>query len=475
MTRDDFLVALSQCPLIASVQASEDSPLEDPAILLKLAEASVQQGVRVLRLQGVPAIGLIRSTLRIPVIGLIKRQYPDSEVYITPTRLEVEQLLETGCEVIALDGTLRNRPGGAVFGDLVSMIHDAGRIVMADCDTVESAEEAIAAGADIVGTTLAGYTSERAAGIGPDLDLLREICEVADVPVIAEGRYQEPWHAQAALRIGAAAVVIGGAINDPVKQTKRFASAVSICSDQVGAFDIGGTWIRFGLFSSDWKLLHVERDKLPHQRKARYEWMLERVNRHHLKRIGISTGGTVDPRTNIVIEAKPIIPDHVGSDFNALADHVSALNDGLATAWGHACLPQFAGRRVATLALGTGVGCGLVGRGTILMGRNGEYPRLNDLAAMDKSFEELMGGAALTDQPSEAQRETAIKLFGAAFETVRAMWMPDHTVLCGGVGFAPWLHAEMLEKSSANLSLSPFKENAGLYGAAALALFPATY
>ncbi len=473
MTRDQFLAVVSEAPLIASVQASAGSPLEDPSALLKLAEASISQGVRVLRLQSVAAIGLIRPTVQLPVIGLIKKDYPDSDVYITPTMLEVEELLATGCEVIALDATLRERPGGAVFSELVSTIHDAGRLAMADCDCLESAEEAVAAGADFVGTTLSGYTPARPKSEGPDLNLLREVCSNVDVPVLAEGRYEEPWQVQAALRVGARAVVVGGSLNDPVKQTHRFLAATAGFGDQVGAFDIGGTWIRFGLFSPGWQLLHSEREPLPHSRRARYDWMVERVNRHALKRIGVSTGGTVDPVTRIVTESKPIIPDHVGSDFSGLADDVLALNDGLATAWGHACLPQFAGNRVATLALGTGVGCGLVDHGRIWMGPAGEYARLNDLASGDQSFEGLLGGAALTENPTAEDKALAIEAFGKAWDVVRSMWMPDHVVLCGGVGLAPWLHADMLKSSGAHLSLSPFVADAGLFGAAALALFPA--
>lgn len=458
---------------MASVQASTGSPLEEPAALLKLGEASVAEGVRVLRLQGLAAIGLIRPTVVVPVIGLIKKDYPDSDVYITPTMAEVEELLATECEVIALDATLRPRPGGVAFSDLVSAIHKAGRLAMADCDTLESAQEAVAASADFVGTTLAGYTPARAQSGGPDLDLVRELCENVDAAVLAEGRYAEPWQVQAALRVGAAAVVMGGALNDPVKQTRRFMGAASPYGEQVGAFDIGGTWIRFGLFSSGWQLLHSEREALPRSRRARNEWMAERVKRHGLNRIGVGTGGTVDPRTRTVTEAKPIIPDHAGSDFSGLADEVLALNDGLATAWGHASLPQFAGKRVATLALGTGVGCGLVDRGRILMGQGGEYARLNDLGLGERSFEELLGGSALTVNPSAEDKTLAIEAFGRAWDVVRSMWMPDHVVLCGGVGLAPWLHADMLEPSQANLSLSPFGADAGLFGAAALALFPA--
>ncbi|MEA2553790.1 MAG: N-acetylmannosamine-6-phosphate 2-epimerase / N-acetylmannosamine kinase [Fimbriimonadaceae bacterium] len=472
MTRDDLLVALRHSPIVASVQASEDSPLDDPGVLLKLAEASAKEGVRVLRLQGVATISLIRSSLRLPVIGLIKRSYPDSDVYITPTMREVEELLGTGCEIIAVDGTSRIRPGGVLLADLIHAIHEAGRLAMADCDTAEGAQSAIQAGADLVGTTLAGYTAARLKTAGPDLELLRELVAAVEVPVFAEGRYEEPWQVQAALHIGAAGVVIGGALNDPVKQTRRFLGPVVPHGEPVGAFDIGGTLIRFGLFTPEWVLSHSEREPLPSSRDARMSWMSQHVKRHGLKRIGISTGGTVDPWTRTLIEAKPLIPDHVGTDFSGLANEVFALNDGLATAWGHSCLPQFAGLRVATLALGTGVGCGLVERGRIVMGPQGEYPRLNDLAVGDHSFEELLGGASLTDNPSDEDRQRAIEAFGRAWDVIRSMWMPDHVVLCGGVGLAPWLHASMLEGTGARLTLSPFGADAGLFGAAALALFP---
>lgn len=471
MTRDELLVVLRRCPLVASVQGSPGSPVDDPATLLKLAEASAREGVQILRLQGVPAISLVRSTLKLPVIGLIKREYPYSDVYITPTAREVRELLATECEVIALDATLRSRPEDAQLIDLIGMIHAEGRLAMADCDTLEAAQNAVAAGADFVGTTLAGYTLARPRSSGPDLDLLRELVESVDAPILAEGRFEEPWQVQAALRAGATAVVIGGALNDPVKQTRRYFTAALPSWAEVGAFDLGGTWIRFGLFSPEWQLLHSEREPLPHTPEARLDWMQQRVERHGLSRIGVSTGGTVNPRTNEVTEAKPIIPGHVGTDFSSLATEVFALNDGLATAWGHACLPQFAGLRVATLALGTGVGCGLVDRGRIWMGPDGEYARLNDLEAGDRSFEDLLGGAALSQNPAEEDRRRAIEAFSKVWQTVRAMWLPDHVVLCGGVGLAPWLHAGMLEGTGAHLTLSPFGADAGLYGAAALALY----
>jgi N-acetylmannosamine-6-phosphate 2-epimerase/N-acetylmannosamine kinase len=147
-----------------------------------------------------------------------------------------------------------------------------------------------------------------------------------------------------------------------------------------------------------------------------------------------------------------------------------ALNDGLATAWGHACLPQFAGKRVATLALGTGVGCGFVAEGRILMGPRGEYPRLNDLPAPGgATFEQLMGGASLSPNPTPEQISQALTAFFQAGITLQEMYFPDQIVACGSVALSEWMAPYL---RSPGLSATPFGPDAGLYGAAALALFP---
>jgi predicted NBD/HSP70 family sugar kinase len=297
---------------------------------------------------------------------------------------------------------------------------------------------------------------------GPDLEGLRELIRACRIPVIAEGRFSQEWEVRAALQMGAAGVVVGGALNDPIKQTARFLRAART-PKTVAAFDIGGTWLRFGLFEH-WKLVQAERAPLPADPLERLGWMRDRLD-PTLERVGISSGGTVDPTTNKVIEAKPIIPNHVGTHFKFGDVPVVALNDGLATAWGHACHPNFAGRRVATLALGTGLGFGLVDRGRLLRGPRGQYPRLNDApASQNKSFEDLLGGAALTDSPTDGQIAEARHAANAALDLIRSLYLPDEIVLCGGVGFAPWLDL--------NLPRSPFGADAGLYGAAALALWP---
>lgn len=473
MTLHELLERLRRAPLVVSVQASPESPLASTGAIVALARAS-QSALGVpnplFRLEGVDQIEAVRAATGCATIGLLKREYADSEVYITPTSAEIQELIATGCEIIALDATRRQRPKGASLKELVAEIHDAGRLAMGDLDDVGSLQGAIEAGCDIVGTTLAGYTKARAQTPGPDLELLRELVKLSPVPVIAEGRYATPTQAQLALRIGAVAVVIGGAINDPVKQTRAFATAIGSTEARVGAVDIGGTWLRFGVFESG-DLRSSERIPLPRSRDEREDWIREQVEIHQVSRLGISTGGTVDPRTGVVWEAKPIIPEHEGCRLSSAEFGVPTLtlNDGLATAWGHACHAEFAGKRVATLALGTGVGAGFVSNHTLEMGVGGGYPRLNDLSPMTgKTFEDLLGGAALTPDPTDAQMDEARLAATRAVRVLQALWMPDVVVLTGGVGLQPWLGLDELP----SVVRSPYGADAGLWGAAWLAWSP---
>lgn len=501
MTLDAFLAELKRCPLIASVQASEGSPLEHPPTLARLASASAQQGVRILRAQGIENIRAIKEATGLPVIGLIKRTYEGSEVYITPTSSEVEALIEAGCEVIALDGTRRERPDRVPLGTLIDSIHLAGRLVLADCDELDSMQYAVKCGADMVSTTLSGYTGvpPPATRPGPALWLLRRAVEKLGVPVLAEGRFADPREAQSAVRLGAAGVVVGGALNDPVKQTAAFARAVAPFQGRVGAVDIGGTWLRFGVCSPDWQLERQERIPLPSTRKDRMAWIEAKVKESGVGRLGVSSGGTIQPDLRTVLQSKPSIPQHLNSSFDGFGVPTIALNDGLAAAWGHACHPELISPRTATLALGTGVGCGLVESGRLLMEVNGQTLKLNDLPTpFGASFEELLGGAALTPNPTPEQKEAARRATMQAILTLQAMCMPYVVVVCGGVGMADWLDVEALERECfraqhsedaphpreegdskwwlswvwPKLLRSPFGHDAGLYGAAALALFP---
>lgn len=467
MTFAELTSLLRECPLIASAQASP-GPLQHPDTLVRIAQASIQEGVRVIRLEGTEMAGPGRSELRtqnseLVTIGLIKRHYPGTDVYITPTSLEVDALLAAGCEIIGLEGSSRPRHGGEKFEDLVARIHAGGAMVMADCDTPESVAQSVAAGVELIGTTLAGYTEARPMSQGPDFDMLRQAIALAPGRVIAEGRYAEPWQAQAALAMGAIGVTIGAALNDTVRLTQNFVRAMQPYHGPVAAVDIGGTWIRFALFQ-DGKLTSIIREPLPQDRLG---WITARLAETGAKRLGISTGGTV--HNNVVTDASDLIPGYVGTKFEFPGVEVFALNDGLATAWAHGL--YFGGQRVATLAIGTGLGFGIVDRGRLLMGRNGEYPRLNNRAfSGGGTLEEAVGGANNPHHskpfPTDAPAGSPLANEGAIEETVRLireLYYPDLIVRCGGVGLAHDIPGTIP---------SPYGENAGLMGAAMLAKYP---
>ncbi|NBE83994.1 beta/alpha barrel domain-containing protein [Micromonospora rubida] len=153
------------------------------------------------------------------------RSTPGSPVYITPTEADVTALTEAGARIVAADATGRPRPGGEKLADLVAATHAGGALFMADVDTLDAALAAVDAGADLVGTTLAGYTTGTDVPDDPDIALAGAISRRCPIPVIGEGRYRTPAQVAAAFDEGAWAVVVGTAISDPVNTTRRFAYA----------------------------------------------------------------------------------------------------------------------------------------------------------------------------------------------------------------------------------------------------------
>lgn len=476
MNRSDLRALLKSSPIIASVQASPNSPLEDPQILLASAQASIREGVQILRLQGVENIRTIKQAVTTPIIGLIKVTYPDSKIYITPTKKEVLQLIELGCEIIALDATQRARPNNENLKDLINLIHSNDRLAMADCDNFANITNAIHLGFDIVSTTLSGYTPDSVATSGPNLDLLRAIPKT-DALILAEGRFAEPWEAATALRIGANGVVIGGAINDPIKQTHRFVQATDRIQENVVGIDLGGTWLRAGLFTPEAQLLTSDRIAAPKTHAERLKFIHFFAKRHGTTKVGVSAGGTIHPHLSQVIETKGFIPDYLDQfflDTKHMELNMRAINDGLATAWGHACHPQFAGSRVATLALGTGVGAGVVDRNRILTDKNGNYPRINDaFLPSGKTIEQILGGMNLDGPPKTTEDfQELLSTAQIALNLINDQF-PEHIVICGGVGLSEWFESFIPSfKSYAPISISPYGSDAGITGAAHLVLNP---
>ncbi len=210
--------------LIVSCQAVKGEPLYGLNIMQHFAHAAELGGAKGIRANYVDDINAIKKEVSLPVIGIIKAVYDDSEIYITPTIKEVKELLTTKCEVIALDATLRRRPHDEKLIDLVKYIRErAPEIeIMADCSTFDEAKAADEMGFDYVGTTMRSYTPYTQGVAIPDYDLLRQM-KTLKAKVIAEGGIWEVGQLRKVLECDPWAVVIGSAITRPKDITERFA------------------------------------------------------------------------------------------------------------------------------------------------------------------------------------------------------------------------------------------------------------
>lgn len=217
--------------LIVSCQALPGEPLYRPqgGIMPLMALAAAQAGATGIRANGEQDIRDIMAVVDLPVIGIIKRTYPGSEAYITPTMEEVDRLADTGCAIIALDCTRQSRPEGLTARQLLRRARAKypRQLFMADCSTLEDALAAAEEGADFVGTTLNGYVKGDMLTDGPNFELARRIALQAKAPLIAEGRIHTPEQARQMLELGALAVVVGGAITRPLEITRRFVDEIA--------------------------------------------------------------------------------------------------------------------------------------------------------------------------------------------------------------------------------------------------------
>lgn len=212
--------------LIVSCQALPDEPLHSPFIMGRMALAAKQAGAAAIRCQSVPDIEEIKKTTGLPVIGLIKRNYQDSAIYITPTCREVRELTACGCEIIAADATLRARPGNESLKTLLELIHAGGALALADIATDAEGINAAALGFDAVSTTMSGYAPGSPALEGPDFGLVARLAGRLDIPVFAEGRINTPSELKTAFELGAWGVIVGSAITRPQLIARRFAAAL---------------------------------------------------------------------------------------------------------------------------------------------------------------------------------------------------------------------------------------------------------
>ncbi len=212
--------------LVVSAQAYPGEPMRDPRTMAQVAASAVAGGAAAVRVQGIADIQFARAAVEVPVIGLWKDGHDG--VFITPTLQQALSCASAGADIVAIDGTRRPRPDGLTLAETIAGIHaESNALVMADCGSLDDAIAAAAAGADLIGTTLGGYTGERPKTEGPDLELLAAIVDAKlGKPLIAEGRIHTPEQARAAMDAGAFAVVVGTAITHPSSITGWFKAAI---------------------------------------------------------------------------------------------------------------------------------------------------------------------------------------------------------------------------------------------------------
>lgn len=209
--------------LIVSCQALPHEPLFGAEIMAKMALAAALGGAKAIRANTPVDIAAIRKTVDLPIIGLWKVDFPGYPVYITPTLEQAKAVAEAGADIIAIDATARSRPQPGTLADFIQLIHqETGKLVLADISTHAEGLAAEAAGADMVSTTMSGYTDDSPKLDGPDMDLVASLATALHVPLFAEGRYRTPEQVRKALDLGATAVIVGGAITRPLEITKWF-------------------------------------------------------------------------------------------------------------------------------------------------------------------------------------------------------------------------------------------------------------
>jgi N-acylglucosamine-6-phosphate 2-epimerase len=217
--------------LIVSVQAYDGSAIDRPDVLAAMAKAAIANKAVGIRARGLACLTTMRAVLGAPLIGLVKVAYDDFDPYITPTADDVRAVAATGADIVAFDATGRARPDGSNVVDLVRVVAEAGKISMADCATFDDALHATQAGANIVATTLSGYTRETARRALPDLELVERMSAL-DTFVVCEGGVHDPAQLRAAFERGADAVVVGTAITNVDWLVQRFVGSADASSER---------------------------------------------------------------------------------------------------------------------------------------------------------------------------------------------------------------------------------------------------
>lgn len=457
---------LERC-LIVSCQPVPGGPMDSAEMVVGFALAALSVGAAALRIESVHYVQAVRAATTAPIIGIVKRDLPDSPVRITPFVADAEALADAGADIVAFDATLRSRPDSVER--LIAAVHARGKLAMADCSSLADAQAALALGVDFVGTTLSGYVGGQEP-IAPDLALIAEMAALTPY-VIAEGRIRTPDQAAAAIRAGAHAVVVGSAITRTEHATAWFKDAIDAASvesaapETVLAIDIGGTKILATLVRAGEVIaettLATPRDRHPD------EWIAELVERVRLwhgqfRRIGIAVTGLVtDGHWSALNPATLSIPDNyplVARMEAAFGMPVIAVNDAQAAAWGEHRFGAGAASDIVFLTISTGVGGGVVLNGRPLLGLAGHFGLIRGPSNGAAPIEDGVSGRWMAEQARRAGKAVeAPAIFAAAAAgegwatailsesarkvallcaDIQLMFDPARIVIGGGIGLA---------------------------------------
>jgi len=460
--------------LVVSCQPVSGGPLDSPEIVVGFALAALASGAKGLRIEGIDNLKAVRAATMAPIIGLIKRELSGSPIRISPLIEDIEALAAAGADIIAFDATERSRPVDAAL--LCKAAQRAGMVAMADIATIEEARTAVGFGADVIGTTMAGYTGGPEPDV-PDFGLLKAIIPLGR-PVIAEGRIRTPEQAQQAMRLGAHAVVVGSAITRPEHITTWFASAIIAAgqAEQAKAahtslgIDVGGTKTIVALVEGGMIVDSLETATLRNSGAAAWcDAISEQAHRWRgrFDSAGAAVTGIINnglwsalnPGTLAVPDGFPL-----AAELSArLGAPVRCFNDAQAAAWGEHRHGAGNGSDLVFLTISSGIGGGAVINGELATGRgglaasagnmrvrrSGQLLRVEDIA----SGFALAAGARAAGHDVDAKGVFAAAAQGAAWAkpliedsraaisdllmNIQLLFDPPLIVIGGGIGLAP--------------------------------------
>lgn len=449
--------------LIVSCQSREGDPLRDSSIMARIAQAALTGGAVGIRANGPDDVRAIRAVTDALIIGIHKEQQPDGRTLITPTFESAQALVKAGANMVALDVTSRGRSFGAL--DRLRRIRsDLGVPALADIATVEEGIAASAAGADFILSTMRGYTVETADSTSFEPEFIRALTKAVVCPILAEGRIQTVHEAHLAITAGAIAVVVGTAITRPAEISHQFSKTIEEAwrkknrTSILGGIDLGGTNSKFGLITSDGRLIFESVTSTP-ARQGR-EALLNHVKRmaselveqaptsgQRMEALGIATAGWVDLNTGDIAYATDNLPGWTGTRLkHEIEAHlglpVMVENDAnaLAVAEKHFGVAKDLGQFLC-LTLGTGLGGGCYVNNQLNRGARGLANAIGHIQVDDRGIQCTCGkrGCLETATNAAALLRYAGPSFASVEEVIRAANRGDPQAVAGVEKLAEWL------------------------------------